>query len=145
MILIIGTIVWATLVRYLFNQGTDWNFGAASRIFFVYILLGAAYVLLVKSHVSVDILYKRFSPRTRSIVDLITFIAFIVFVVAMLWEAVVKATIQVQLLHPSPRLLLPPYWPVLLVAPVGIFLFLLQGLAKFIRDIIIAITGKEAP
>jgi len=58
--------------------------------------------------------------------------------------AVEVAVEEAQHLPPSPKIFLPANWPVTLLAPVGIFLFLLQGSAKFIRDLIIAITGKEA-
>ena len=37
----------------------------------------------------------------------------------------------------------PPYYPLRTSLPVACLLLLLQGLAKFIRDLNTAITGKE--
>jgi len=37
----------------------------------------------------------------------------------------------------------PPIYPLKLTIPIAGFLLLLQGLAKFIRDLIIVITDKE--
>jgi TRAP-type mannitol/chloroaromatic compound transport system permease small subunit len=37
----------------------------------------------------------------------------------------------------------PPYYPLRTTVPVGCFLFILQALAKLIRDILTAIRGKE--
>ena len=104
---------------------------------------GAAYAFLTRAHVNVDILYRRFSPRTKSIVDLFTSVLFFVFCIVLLWITVETADEQVLKLHFSLRLLSPPSWPVRLLIPIGVFLLLLQGLAKFARNLITALTGKE--
>lgn len=142
-VLIIGTMLWFVLVRYALHMPSAWTYGTASKLFLVYVIFGAAYALHIQVHVNVDIIHGHLPLRVRGIVDLVTFIAFFLFCLALLWMAVetaVASSFRVQL---SLRSFLPPYWPVMLMAPVGVFLFLLQGLAKFIRDLVIAITGKE--
>jgi TRAP-type mannitol/chloroaromatic compound transport system permease small subunit len=37
----------------------------------------------------------------------------------------------------------PPIYPIKFAIPVAAFLLLLQGLAKYIRDLHLAVTGKE--
>ncbi len=138
-VLIIGTMVWYVLIRYVFHIPTAWDLGTAVQIFFVYVIFGAAYALRIQAHVNVDILHKHLPLRARGIVDSVTFIAFLLFCIALLW----MAANDVPRLHLSLRSFLPPYWPVRLVAPIGVLLLLLQGLAKFTRDLIIAVTGKE--
>ncbi len=144
--LIIGTMIWVVLAR-LFSTiqviQVDWTYIAVSKLFFVYIIFGAAYILRIRAHVNVDIIHGRLSLRVRGIVDAATFIAVFLFLLALLWMAVETAATDVQRLPLSLRSFLPPYWPVSLAAPIGIFLFFLQGLAKFIRDLFIAITGRE--
>ncbi|MFC1942908.1 TRAP transporter small permease subunit [Chloroflexota bacterium] len=142
-VLMIGTFIWSILHRYVFHLGTTWNIMVAIRVFAVYIVMGSAYALYSKAHVNVSILYDRFPQRVRSILDLFTFIFFFIFCMALLWVAIEKAG-QDMVYHPlSLKSFLPSNWPVMVVAPVGILFFLLQGLAKFIRDLIIVITGKE--
>ena len=141
--LIIATMIWLVLDRLFSAIPTDWTYFAVSKLIYVYIIFGAAYVLRVRAHVNVDIIHRHLPLRVRGIVDAVTFIAVFLFCLALLWMAVETAATDAQRLPLSLRSFLPPYWPVSLVAPIGILLFFLQGLAKFIRDIAIAITGRE--
>ena len=142
-IIIIGSIIYSIVLRSVFTQGTAWGLMTSNRIFFVYIMFGAAYVYQLKAHVNMDILYQRFSPRARSIADLVTFISFLIFTVVMLYTAVGEAAEYAPRVHFSLRIFWPPYWPNPLLAPVGISLLLLQGISKFIRDFYTAVTGRE--
>ena len=142
-ILIIGTTVWWVLLRYIFHTSSAWNYSAATKFFFIYVILGAAYVLRHGAHANMDILHRRLSTRVRSIVDLFISILFFIFCIALLWMAIDGAVRTVPHLDFSFRLFWPLYWPTMLLAPIGVSLLLLQGLAKFIRDLITAITGDE--
>jgi len=141
--LIIVTMIWLVLDRLFSSIPVDWTYVTVSKLFYVYIIFGAAYVLRIRAHVNVDIIHGRLPLRVRGIVDAVTFIAGFLFCLALFWMAVETAATDVQRLSLSLRSFLPPYWPVSLVAPIGILLFFLQGLAKFIRDLAISITGKE--
>jgi len=143
-ILIIGAVIWWVVSRYVFHLNSMWNYVTVTKFFLIYATLGVAYVLRLQAHVNVDILHRRLPLRVRSIVDLATSILFFLFCIALLWMAVKVAVEEAQYLPPLAKIFSPANWPVRLLAPVGIFLLLLQGLAKFIRDLIIAITGKEA-
>ena len=142
-IIIIGSIVWSIFLRSVFNQGSAWGLMTSGRVFFIYIMFGAAYVYQLKAHVNMDILYRRLSLRGRSIADLVTFISFLLFVVVMLYMAVEEAAGFAPMVRFSPWILWPPYWPIPLLVPVGISLLLLQGLSKFVRDFVTAVTGRE--
>ncbi|HJX13697.1 MAG TPA: TRAP transporter small permease subunit [Dehalococcoidales bacterium] len=143
-IIIIASIIYSIILRAVFNQGSAWGLMTSGRVFFVYVVFGAAWVHRLGEHVNMDILYRHFSPRTRSIVDLITFVSFLIFMVVMLYVALEEAAMFAPRLRFSPWLFWPPRWPNPVLAPVGIGLLLLQGLAKFVRDFYTAVTGREA-
>lgn len=142
-VVIIGSIIYSIILRSVFSEGTVWGLMTSGRVFFVYAVLGAAWVFRVGRHVNMDILYRHFSPRARGITDVITFVSFLIFTVVMLYMALQEAAEFAPRLRLSLWILLPPFWPGLLLAPVGIFLLLLQGLAKFVRDFHMAVTGRE--
>jgi TRAP-type mannitol/chloroaromatic compound transport system permease small subunit len=142
-VIIIGSIIYAIILRSVFDQGSTWGIMTSGRVFFIYILFGSAYVYQLKAHVNMDILYRHFSPRTRSIVDMVTFVSFLLFVVVMLYTAVEEAALFGPMVRLSVWNFLPPFWPNSLLAPVGISLLLLQGLSKFVRDSYTAVTGRE--
>ena len=116
---------------------------ASSKFLPIYVALGGAYTLLHRAHVNTDVIYGRLSLRTKSIVDLITAVLFFIFVVMILWFAVPEAMLSAGHLRLSFALFSPLNWPDLLLVTIGILLLSLQGLAKFIRDLMTAITGKN--
>ena len=142
-IVIIGVTIWEVVLRYVFNAPTIWAFDAAYLIFGAYGLLGGAYTLYFKGHVSVDILYGRLSLKTRAIIDLLTFPFFLLFCSLLLWKGGEMAWDSLKIMERGSSAWNPPIYPIKLTIPLGAFLLLIQGVAKFIRDLMMAATGKE--
>jgi len=142
-IVIIGVTIWEVILRYVFNAPTIWAFDAAYLIFGAYGVLGGAYTLYLKGHVNVDILYGRFPLRVRAIVDLGTSIFFFLFCGLLLWKGGEMAWDSLKIMERGSSAWNPPIYPIKLTIPIGVFLLLLQGIAKFIRDLVMATTGKE--
>lgn len=140
---IIGIMLWSVLTRYFFSISNSYEMVSSAKVFPIYVAMGGAYTLLHKAHVNTDVIYGRFSLRTRSIVDLITAVFFFVFVIMILWFALPDAVKAVERLRPSLALFTPLNWPEQLFVAIGVLLLFLQGLAKFIRDFVIAVTGKQ--
>ena len=75
--LLVILVVFDATSRYLFSEGStalqelEWHF------FDVVILLSIAYTLRNNAHVRVDIFYDRFSPKTKAIINIISFILFV--------------------------------------------------------------------
>jgi TRAP-type mannitol/chloroaromatic compound transport system permease small subunit len=144
--LMIGVTIWVVVLRYVFNLAFFWNPVATyENMLSVYIILGAAYALRTRAYVNIDILHRRFSPRTRAVIDMATSAFFFFVFIILLWQVLKAAGGELLTLDFSLRLLLSHNWPVMLVWPAGILLLLLQGLVKFAQDLITAVTGEEAP
>ena len=94
-------------------------------------------------HVKIDMLYEKFSPRRRALLDSITFLFFALYIGMMLWATTKYAWRSVAILEMSDSPWRPPLWPMKVFLAVGVFLILLQGIAKFIRDLHFALTGKD--
>ena len=140
-ILMIGVVMWNVVMRYVFNSAAAWqHISVCARLLPAYVVLGGAYTLLTRAHINVDIFYRRFPLRMRGIVDLVTSILFFLFCIALLWKAVGTSANLPLWQTPFPP---SSSWLFILAVPIGVSLLLLQGLAKFIRDLVIAITGRE--
>jgi len=120
-----------------------WPHETAVFIFGAYIVAAGAYVLLHGGHVNVDIFQRRFSLRTRAIVDLGTAIFFFLFCGLLVWQSAKMGLTSVRLLEKTQSAWAPPIYPVKMFLPIAAFLLLMQGLAIFIRNLRIAITGKQ--
>lgn len=139
----IAVLAWEVISRYGFNQPTMWAHGTSQRLFAIYYILGGAYVLRYRDHVNVDLIYSRFPPRTKAILDLITSLAFFVFCGVLLWQGLGFALTSLSQLEPDDTPWRAPMYPVKLMIPVGALLILLQGLANFSRNLVTAITGRK--
>jgi len=139
----VAVLVWEIGARHLFNAPTIWAHGIAQRLFAAYYILGGAYALLYKLHVSMDIIYNRFSLRTRAILDLFTASLLFATCVVLLWQGFGYAWESLSRLEACHTTFHAPVYPVKLMIPIAALLLLLQGLAKFYRDLITAITGRQ--
>jgi len=141
--IIISITVYDTVMRYFFNSPTIWAYELAGWLLGPLWLLGGAYVLLHDEHVRLDILYQRFSPRKRAIIDLVTFTLLFFYCSLILihgWDYFLYSFAKNE--H-SLTVWGPPIWPFKLMIPVGAAFILLQGIAKYIRDFHMAITGRQ--
>ena len=80
--------------RYVFHRPTIWAFDMAIFMFGYCGLLGGAYVLKEKEHISVDLFYGRLSLRGKAVLDVITgllFFFFIILVIVYGWKAAYSA------------------------------------------------------
>jgi len=139
-----GTVTVEVVLRYGFNSPTLWAHETAQFLYGSYCILGGAYVLLHKAHVNMDIMYARLSLRKRAIIDLVTSSLFFLFIGVMLWHGVAFASKSVAILEATNTPWAPPVWPIKLMLPLAALLILLQGIAKFARDLETAVTGREA-
>ena len=136
-------LVYEIILRYIFNAPTIWAHGISQRLFATYYILAGAYVLRHKGHISMDVVYNRFSLRGRAILDLITASLFFAYCGVLLWPGALFAWKSLMQLEPCNTVFRAPLYPVKLMIPLGALLIVLQGLAKFARDFITAITGRQ--
>ena len=139
-----GVIGFEVTVRYGFDSPTIWGTQLAQMIFGTYVVLGGAYALRYGVHVNMDALYARFTPRKKAVLDVVTSMAFFFAIGFLLWMGVVlgwESMMKGEYSEVTPWH--QPIWPVKLMIPIGALLILLQGLAKFIRDLHLAIAGRE--
>jgi TRAP-type mannitol/chloroaromatic compound transport system permease small subunit len=142
-VVIIATTIYEIVMRYVFNAPTDWVFEFNYLIHGPYFLLLGAYTFAINGHVNVDIIYARLSKRARAVVDLFTMPLFFFFALMMLVYGGRFAMNSLSFRETLSSAWAPPIYPIKFAIPVAAFLLLLQGLAKYIRDLHLAFTGKE--
>ena len=142
-IIIFLVVLKEVIGRYFFNHPTSWGNELTQMTFGVYVILSGGFVLNRGGHVNVDIIYSRFSLRTRAALDVFSSVMFFLFVGMMLWYGWMLAWESISVLEHSHSAWDPPLYPVKLMIPLGAVLILLEGIAKLLKDIIIAVTGEE--
>jgi TRAP-type mannitol/chloroaromatic compound transport system permease small subunit len=142
-LVLIVVIVYEIAVRYFFNSPTIWAHEISQMVYGGYIILLGGYLQQRNGHVNVDIIYSRFKPRTRAIIDLFTWSLFFAFCGVLLLKGGEMAWDSFLYRETDPTVFAPPIYPLKMLIPLGAFLLLLQGLVRYIGDIKMAITGKE--
>lgn len=139
-VLVIGEIV----MRYAFNSPTVWGTELVTYFCMILYIMGGGYVLSLDMHVKVDVIYGRFGPRIRAVIDIATAPFFFLFTGVILWFSVDwmwGSMLKGQTTGTQWDLLV---FPIKLILPLATFLLLLQGLAKFTRDLHTAIRSPKS-
>ncbi len=139
----IAIMIWEIVKRYFFNQPSLWAYEISLFLYGGYIVLGGAYTHLADGHVNVDIIWGRLSARWRAALDILTSFFVFFFLGVLFWESL-KITInsweigETTMTHWQPI-----YYPLRTTVPVACFLFMLQAVAKLIRDVLTVINGHN--
>jgi TRAP-type mannitol/chloroaromatic compound transport system permease small subunit len=136
-------LIFEVISRYVFNKPTDWAHEASQHLFGFAIMFGGAYAFIYGSHVNVDILVRRFSPRTQAGIGCFVFIIIALYFGTMLVKSIPMVISSWERMEVTMSVWAPPYYPLKTAVPIGASLMLLQAFAKFLRNVYFAITGKE--
>jgi TRAP-type mannitol/chloroaromatic compound transport system permease small subunit len=137
-------VVYEIVMRFVFNTPTIWANEATVYLSALAYLLGGAYSLYYKAHVRVDMLYLKFSPRKRAILDVITFFFTFIYLGSLIWVGSIYSWESIKGLEKTGSPWNPPVYPLKIAIPLGAALLLLQSVANFIRDLTFAIKGQES-
>lgn len=129
-------VVYDVIMRYVFNRPTVWAWDLNVQLLGALIALGSGYCLLTNSHIGVDVIPERLSPRKRQVLELFTYVIFIFSVGVLLWQTTLAAWTSVQRREMFNSYWMPPIYPLKIAMFVGTLLLWLQGIAKFLRNVL---------
>ena len=137
-------LLYEVIMRYVFTRPTIWVHDISQFLFGALYMLGAGYTLLKRRHVNMDMLYSRFSKRGKALVDAVTGVLFLIFIGVVIWNAWIMAYESVLFNeHLIQSVFEPPLYPIKIIFLIGCILFMLQGLAHLVRDLITVFGGIE--
>jgi TRAP-type mannitol/chloroaromatic compound transport system permease small subunit len=132
---------YEVISRYVFGRPTIWISELSAMLFGAFIMLGGGYTLYRGAHANMDIVYAALPKRGKALLDLITFSLFLAFVGVLFWQGWQMAWRSVLMLEHDSTEWAPPLYYFKMTLPIGAGLLLLQGIAKFLKDIIILVKG----
>jgi TRAP-type mannitol/chloroaromatic compound transport system permease small subunit len=137
-------VVYEVISRRFFNAPHIWATEVIDYIYGPHFILAAAYTLLYQAHVRIDVIYLRFSARTRGILDIITYsIFFFPFCSIVFYQGIIFAATSWSIGETSESAALRVVPLVKTTIPVAIGLLLIQGVGTFIRAIMQVARGEE--
>jgi TRAP-type mannitol/chloroaromatic compound transport system permease small subunit len=132
----LGVLLYSSLSKALFEPAI-WTLETAQFLMVAYFLLGGAYSMQLDAHVRMDLLYGRWSPRTRAWLDVLT-VAFLLFYLGVLLYGGISSTqYAIEYDETSYSSWSPRMAPIKVLMVIGIALMLLQAIAMFFKDVAI--------
>ena len=131
----IGILLYEPVARNLFDQSSIWAVEMAQFTMAAYYLLGGGYSMILDGHVRMDLLYGRWSPKTRAIMDMITAVVLIFYLVILLYGAISSLEYALRYGQVNYTSWAPPLAPIKIIMTIGIVLMLLQAIAMFFKDL----------
>ena len=142
-VLAVAIITFEVVARYVFNRPTNWAHESMTLIFAMQYILCGAYAHWARAHVRVDVVYQALSPRGRAWANALTALLFFFYIGTMTytgwffyWDSQVMGEVSFTDWA-------PPMYPVKFAVFLGCLLLLLQGAANFVRDLHLAVSGRE--
>lgn len=130
----IGILFWSSISKAFFVPSL-WTLEMAQFLMVAYYLLGGGYSMQLDSHVRMDLLYGRWSPKRKGFTDSITAFCLIFYLVLLLYGGFSSTEYALKYGETSYSSWSPYMAPVKLIMTFGIFLMLLQAIAFFFRDL----------
>lgn len=133
--IVTGVILIEVFSRSVLGQATNWANETTIYLSACAYLLSGGYALAHRRHVRIDVIYERLSARTRTRLDLFTFMFFCLYVGALIWVGSTLAWTSFLQAEGTGTPWNPRIWPVKLAIPLAGLLLLLQGIANVLRDL----------
>ncbi len=131
----IGILLFESISRTIFNKPHIWVVEMAQFTMAAYYLLGGGYSMILKGHVRMDLLYGRWSEKTRATVDLFTGLFLIFYLVLLLYGAYSSIEYAVMYGQRNRSAWAPLMAPIKIIMGTGVLLMLLQTIATWFKDL----------
>jgi TRAP-type mannitol/chloroaromatic compound transport system permease small subunit len=130
-----AVLLYATLSRVIAGVPVNWAIEMSQFLLSAYYLLGGAYTMQLDSHVRMDLLYTRLSPRGRAATDAITILCVIFYLVVLTAGGISATNYAIVFKQQNYSSWAPLLWPIKVIMTIGIFLMLLQTISIFLKDV----------
>ncbi|MFC1931078.1 TRAP transporter small permease subunit [Chloroflexota bacterium] len=146
-VMLVLIVSFEVMMRYVFNAPTIWTYDISYMILAIFVAVGFAFVLRHRGHVRVDVIYNKFPPKGRLIIDItFTLILFFPLFFMLTIELFQDALYALQVSEKTNLTYLYVItWPYKTIVFFGITLLFLQGVVNLIRDIISLAKGGKEP
>ena len=129
-----GLLLFSSISKTFFVP-QFWTLELAQFSMAAYYLLGGGYSMQLDSHVRMDLVYGRWSPKGKGFVDSITSFCLVFYLVMLLYGGFSSTEYALYYGETSYSSWSPLMAPIKIIMTFGIALMLLQAIATFFKDL----------
>ena len=136
-------VIESIIFRLILNHPTVWGLETTLFIFGWHFMIGGAYALLHKRHVSMDIVYLHMGPKVQAAIDILSsLIILLICIVLVGWGAIWawESTLMLERTHGAWS---PYIWPMRWVVVIAAILLAIQAFGDVLTAIM-KVTGGGA-
>ncbi len=133
--IMIATLLLGAVTRNIINLPLSWTVEMAQFTITAYYILGGAYSMQQGAHVRMDLLYSRFTERTKARWDAVTSFCLVGYLVCLLVGSISSTMYAIEYGQRKFSQWNPSLIPIKVIMVVGIILMLLQAIAILFKDI----------
>ena len=133
--LMMGTLLLNAFTRNVLNIPLSWCVEMAQFTMTAYYLVGGAYSMQMGDHVRMDLLYDRYSDKTKARIDTLTSVFLVFYLVALLIGSISSTMYAIEYNQHKFSQWNPSMIPIKVIMVFGISLMLLQAISTFFKDI----------
>jgi TRAP-type mannitol/chloroaromatic compound transport system permease small subunit len=152
--ILIVPLIFATcyevFARYVFGAPTIWAFELGYSVMGVHFLLGSALTLKRGGHIRIDVIYGRFSPKTKAAIDLFLYVVLLLPFLVLLsyWMLGYALDAYASGERTGQSAWNPVIWPFRILISSGVILLTVQVVAEILKCVLSVFfdddTGREA-
>ncbi len=128
-------LILSFVTRNIINIPFIWIIEMAQFVMTGYYLLGGGYSMLTDDHVRMDLIYSRLKDRTKALLDSLTSVFLIFYLVVLLIGSISSLNYTINTNQRLFTAWAPYVWPIKSIMTFGILLMLLQSIAIFFKDL----------
>ena len=133
--LMIAVLLLGAFTRNILNIPLSWTVEMAQFIITGYYIVGGAYSMQLKDHVRMDLLYDRFSVKTKAKIDVCTNFFLVFYLCTLLFGSISSTMYAIEYGQRNFSQWNPSMIPIKLIMVFGIILMILQSISTFFKDI----------
>lgn len=136
-------LTWEAISRYLLNSPTVWAFDLSYMLYASFFMLGAHWALLRGAHIRTDMLWEKFSDRTKGLIDASAYVLFVFpGMILLFYASADEAWASFMMWERSEQTAWRPIiWPFKSVVPLTAVLILVQAVSELLKSLYAARTG----
>jgi TRAP-type mannitol/chloroaromatic compound transport system permease small subunit len=136
--------VFEVFARYVLRAPTMWALDVTTMSYATLFMLGAALALLRGAHVRTDMLWERFSDRTKGMIDSLALVVFFLPTMTVLFFISIDDFLYSISIdeRSSSGAWTPILWPLRGVIPLTAFMLFLQGISELMKSLWAWRTGQ---
>lgn len=130
----IGVLLLGAITRNVLNIPLSWTIEMAQFTMTAYYIIGGPYSLITNDHVRMDLVYDRYSDKTKARIDVFTSFFLVFYLVCLLIGSISSTMYAIEYGQRKFSQWNPSMIPIKVIMVIGIILMLMQAVSMFFKD-----------